>query len=69
MAAGFHRWSLRVATIYMSSCRHAGRRVKLLRLEAGADEMSSFVNSKRNKQWVWIAIDTESKQVIALVFF
>jgi insertion element IS1 protein InsB len=39
--------------------------VKLLRLQAEADEMWSFVGRKSNKQWVWIAIDVESKQVIA----
>ena len=39
--------------------------VKLLRLQAEADEMWSFVGRKSNKQWVWIAIDGESKQVIA----
>jgi insertion element IS1 protein InsB len=40
-------------------------RVKLLRLQAEADEMWSFVGRKANKQWVWIAIDVETKQVIA----
>ena len=40
-------------------------RVKLLRLHAEADEMWSFVARKANKQWVWIAIDAESKQIIA----
>src|ERR1041385_4571159 len=39
--------------------------IKLLRLEAEADEMWSFVDRKQNKQWVWIAIDVESKQIIA----
>ena len=39
--------------------------VKLLRLQAEADEMWSFVGRKSNKQWVWIAIDVDSKQVIA----
>jgi insertion element IS1 protein InsB len=39
-------------------------RVKLLRLRAEADEMWSFVGKKTNKAWVWIAIDTHSKQVI-----
>jgi insertion element IS1 protein InsB len=39
--------------------------VKLLRLEAEADEMWSFVGRKSNKQWVWIAIDVDSKQIIA----
>ena len=39
--------------------------VYLFRLEAEADEMWSFVGSKANKQWIWIAIDTTSRQVIA----
>jgi IS1 family transposase len=39
--------------------------VKLLRLQAEADEMWSFVGRKANKQWIWIAIDVESKQIIA----
>ena len=39
--------------------------VKLLRLHGEADEMWSFVGRKANKQWVWIAIDVESRQVIA----
>jgi IS1 family transposase len=38
---------------------------QLLRLEAEADEMWSFVGRKQNKQWIWIAIDVESKQIIA----
>jgi len=40
-------------------------RVKLLRLQAEADEMWSFVARKQNKQWVWIAIDVGTRQVIA----
>jgi IS1 family transposase len=39
--------------------------VQFLRLEAEADEMWSFVVSKRNKQWIWIALDVTTKQVIA----
>jgi insertion element IS1 protein InsB len=30
-----------------------------------ADEIWSFVVSKRNKQWIWIALDVTTKQVIA----
>jgi insertion element IS1 protein InsB len=41
------------------------RRIRLLRLQAEADEMWSFVGKKANKQWVWIAIDVESRQVLA----
>jgi insertion element IS1 protein InsB len=41
------------------------RHVKLLCLEAEADELWSFVGYKDNQQWVWIAIDAETRQVIA----
>ena len=34
-------------------------------LEAEADEMWSFVGKKANKQWLWIARDTKTRQVIA----
>lgn len=39
--------------------------IHLVQLEAEADEIWSFVGSKDNKQWVWIAIDVNTKQVIA----
>ena len=37
----------------------------LRRLEAEADEMWSFVKRKANKQWVWIAMDAITRQIIA----
>lgn len=40
-------------------------RVTLLRLAAEADALWSFVGRKTNKPWVWIAIDSETKQVLA----
>jgi insertion element IS1 protein InsB len=39
--------------------------VVLRRLEAEADEMWSFVQKKANKQWIWIAMDALTRQVIA----
>jgi insertion element IS1 protein InsB len=30
-----------------------------------ADEMSSFVQKKAHKQWIWIAMDATTRQVIA----
>lgn len=39
--------------------------IQLLRLEAEADEMWSFVGKKSNKQWVWLAFDPDSRQVLA----
>jgi insertion element IS1 protein InsB len=39
--------------------------VVLRRLEAEADEMWSFVQKKANQQWIWIAMDAPTRQVIA----
>ena len=35
----------------------------LFRIESEIDEMWSFVGSKSNKQWIWIALDRETRQV------
>jgi len=39
--------------------------VAIYSLEAEADEMWSFVGNKANKQWVWIALDARTRQIIA----
>jgi len=39
--------------------------VLLSRLEAEADEMWSFVQHKANKQWIWMAMEATSRQIIA----
>jgi insertion element IS1 protein InsB len=39
--------------------------VILQRLEAELDELWSFVGKKTNRHWVWIAMDTSTRQVIA----
>jgi insertion element IS1 protein InsB len=39
--------------------------VILQRLEAELDELWSFVGKKANRQWVWIAMDATTRQVIA----
>ena len=39
--------------------------VMIQRLAVEADEMSSFVHQKANKQWIWIAMDDETRQVLA----
>jgi insertion element IS1 protein InsB len=41
------------------------RNITLRRLEVEADEMSSFVQKKAHKPWVWIAMDATTRQVIA----
>jgi len=40
-------------------------KVCIWKFEAQADEVWSFVGSKANRQWIWIALDAETKQVIA----
>ncbi len=35
------------------------------RLEAEMDELWSFVGAKANRQWVWIAMDATTRQIIA----
>ena len=39
--------------------------VALYTLQVEADEMWSFVGNKDNKQWIWIALDVGTRQVIA----
>jgi insertion element IS1 protein InsB len=39
--------------------------VVMRRLEAEADELWSFVGKKANKQWLWMAMDAKTRQVIA----
>jgi IS1 family transposase/transposase-like protein len=39
--------------------------VMIQRLEVEADEMHSFVPNKENKQWIWLAMDVKSRQIIA----
>ena len=41
------------------------RGVTFFSLKSQADEMWSFVGKKSNKQWVWSALDTQSRQIIA----
>jgi insertion element IS1 protein InsB len=41
------------------------RHVHLLRLEAEVDELWSFVRRRADKQWLWLAFDKESRQVLA----
>ena len=36
-----------------------------LTLESEIDEMFSFVGKKANKQWIWLAMDVSSRQIIA----
>jgi insertion element IS1 protein InsB len=39
--------------------------VMIRRLEVDADDMSRFVQKKANQQWIWIAMDGKTRQVMA----
>jgi insertion element IS1 protein InsB len=39
--------------------------VELRQLEAEADELWSFVKKKANKPWLWIAMETTTRQIVA----
>ena len=39
--------------------------VMIQRLDVEADDMSRFIQKKANKQWIWMAMDAQSRQVIA----
>jgi insertion element IS1 protein InsB len=39
--------------------------IHLLRLDAEADEMWSFVGRKANWQWIWLAFEPNTRQVLA----
>jgi len=43
----------------------SSREVLIGCLEVEADELCSFVAKKANKQWVWIAMDKQTRQIIA----
>lgn len=40
--------------------------IELAAVDCEADELWSFVARKTNKQWVWVALDRPSRQVVAL---
>jgi len=65
-----------VVTLYKQTpedlCFHFKEKRKLLKgrvyvrlLEVESDEMWSFVAEKNNKQWIWIALDKDTRQIIA----
>jgi hypothetical protein len=37
---------------------------KLGKLTIQLDEMWSFVGSKKNKKWIWLAIDADSHEIV-----
>jgi insertion element IS1 protein InsB len=52
------------AHLHVQRPRHPSA-VWIHQLEAAADEVWSFVEKKANKQWIWLAMDAKSRQIIA----
>jgi len=48
--------------VHMPACPD---NVLFYRFQAEADELQSFVGKKANKQWLWLAIDTQTRQALA----
>lgn len=40
--------------------------IELVEVNCEADELWSFVGRKSNKKWLWLALDRNSRQVVAL---
>lgn len=45
--------------------RFVGKAIEIQLLESEVDELWSFVGRKANKQWVWLALDKQTRQIIA----
>ena len=45
---------------------HAIDRSKKGYLTVECDEMWSFVETKSNKQWIWLAIDSDSREIVVM---
>jgi insertion element IS1 protein InsB len=50
--------------LYIQSTAGA-QEVILHRLEAEVDELWSFVGTKANRQWIWIAMAADTRQILA----
>ena len=52
------------ADLYCSVSEYA--HLELITIDCETDELWSFVGYKANKQWVWLALDRATRQVVAL---
>jgi insertion element IS1 protein InsB len=61
MAAKIRQYLVRI-------CRTRSRSLaqKKGRLTIQCDEMWSFVANKKSKQWIWLALDTETKEIVGV---
>ena len=61
MAAKLRQYLIRIGVK-----RSRGLAQKKGRLTIQCDEMWSFVGNKNNKQWIWLALDTKTKEIVGV---
>lgn len=58
--------NLRQREIWEGAPPSAGDTQKRGRLRIQCDELWSFVNNKGNKQWVWLALDANTREIVGV---
>ncbi len=61
MAAKLRQWQ-----ICFCATKRAGDTQKKGRLTIQCDELWSFVDNKGNKQWVWLALDADTREIVGV---
>src|SRR4028119_702140 len=58
--------NLRQQEIRIGAPQRAGDTQKKGRLTIQCDELWSFVDNKGNKQWVWLALDANTREIVGV---
>jgi hypothetical protein len=58
--------NLRQPEICSCASKRAGETQKKGRLTIQCDELCSFVDNKRNQQWVWLALDVDTREIVGV---
>ena len=67
VTSGSERWlQTYVNTLYTSISKEVEVWPKKGQLTIECDEMWSFVGNKKNKQWIWLALDIETREIVGV---
>lgn len=58
--------TVREREIYRGATRSRGHTQKKGQLTIQCDELWSFVDNKDNKQWVWLALDADTREIVGV---
>ena len=58
--------NLRQREICLCASKRAGDAQKKVRLTIQCDELWSFVDNKGNKQWIWLALDADTREIVGV---